>query len=246
MNLLQRDLVLMLRKPSYWLVLAVMAFLLGWIALVMTDMVLSRQAGSDLVAEVSLARSLMAPFFTVVSLFSLAITALLAGQLVSAERSEKTLMALLESGIGDSRVLAQKYLAMLLLVTPVLLPVGVVLLGWSQAGQLEGWLIFWNLLAWWLLEIWFAAGMLWLALNVSQGGLAALLGLVLLALLWLMGQSGTGQDWGKNWIQAFSPRFHFELIQHGLLPVSSLLYFVIGALLLFLLALWSLKRMRLP
>ncbi len=248
MNIVQRDVMLMWRKPSYWLVMAVLAFLLGWIALVMTDLMLGQQGTMTQVAavtEVTLARQLIAPFFSFVSLISLVLLALLAGQVISAERAAHSIHALLESGLGDVSVMAQKLMTVLILVLPLLLPVAVALWGWSTAATLDWAAVGWNLVAWVMLMLWFASLSLWLAVNLSQPGLAALLGLLITAVLWLMGQAGTGAEWGKNWIRVFSPRPHFEWLQSGVVPFSTVLYFIGGAIMLFALAVLSFKRLRL-
>jgi len=245
MNIVRRDVLLMWRKPSYWLVMAVLAFLLGWIALVMTDLVLSQQGATSSLLNATLSRQLIAPFFSFASLVSLVFLALLAGQVMSAERAGYSIHALLESGLGDVSVMAQKLFGILILVLPVLLPVAVALWGWSSAAQLDWAHVGWNILAWWMLVLWFASLSLWLAVNLSQPGLAALLGLLITAVLWLMGQAGTNADWGKNWVRIFSPRSHFEWLQSGVVPASSLVYFIGGAVMLFGLAVLSFKRLRL-
>lgn|GEM_PF-6290903 len=234
----------MWRRPSYWLVMAVLSFLLGWIALVMTDLLLAQQTNTGPLASMSLANQLITPFFSVVSLVSLVLVALLAGQLLSAERAQGTLVCLLHSGLGDMRVMAHKFLALLLLVVPLLVPVAVALWGWSGAAALNWPVVGWNFLAWLLLLLWFSALSVWLSINMSQPGLAALLGVLLLAVLWLAGQAGGGAEWGKNWLRVFSPRSHFEWIQHGIVPLSSLVFFVGGGVVLFGLAVMALKRLR--
>ncbi len=244
MNILWRDVKLTGRRPSYWLTLAAMSFLSGWIALVMTDMALSQADTAQTLLDVSVTRKLVLPFFSFFALLSLVLVAVLAGQLVAAERAAGDLLVLLDNGLGDARVLMQKLCALLLLMVPLALPLAMTLWGWSMAAVLDWQLVGWNLMAWVLLLLWSASLCLWLSMRITQSGLAALMGLVLLALLWLMGRPGSGQEWGKNWLQAFSPRYHFEWLQHGVVPISSLLFFIGGAGVLYALAVLALKKAR--
>ena len=126
------------------------------------------------------------------------------------------------------KLMVQKYLALvvvcLLFITPALLAtVSLIIVSlnpWLQVVILMLGLV--------LLMLWMLALTMMLSSFVKNSGFAILLSLIVLMTLLLITQSSLGDEWGKNWLQLFSPFFHFIQLSKNRIPITSIYYFLFG------------------
>jgi hypothetical protein len=82
-----------------------------------------------------------------------------------------------------------------------------------------------------LLLMWMLAVSMYVSILVDNSGFAIMLSLLIFLLLWFLSQSTTADEWGKNWIQVFTPHYQYKQFVGDYYSAASLFYFVSGILL---------------
>lgn len=245
MNLVNKDRLMMWRSPGLWLMLAVISFLMAWVAWQMVDRYNAIQSSlMQLPNPPTITQHLWVPMMLLVVKLSLLLVAYSTGLAIAKERSQQTIWYLLINHRNESSIIWAKFKAQMVLLIFVMLHVGVMTALLSMGGQLHWLQVASGLLGMLLLFLWFTALGLLLSCHCQNTGTAVLVNVVVFVMLWVVGGPGVGNEYGLNWLALISPAHHLQWLMAAEVGLSSLLYFVLGTGVFLWLAAQQIKHMR--
>lgn len=238
MTLYQAELKYYLRSPIIWLIVAVSAFIAAWSFLLSIELFTALQVKFAAMSDApTIVQGIIFPLISAQSKLLILIVSIVAG-LSFARLSHNNSWPLISSAqITDWKIIQHKYLAILLICLIFILPTVIAILSLVLIVGLQFLPVFIALVGLLLLLFWMLALGLLLSSLVNNTGFAILLCIVVFMLFWLLSQSSIDAQWGKNWIQVFSPFYHFKQFTSDYIPFSSIFYFVVGMAL----CLWATK-----
>ncbi len=242
-----RELRSLFYSPLVWVLLAVLAGLLGWLFLLRLEdfmQVQSRLLGLE--GAPGLTDLVAAPHLETAAVLTLLVLPLLGMRLLAEEYRSGTDALLFSAPISGLQVILGKYLSLLAVLGLILLlalamPLGLALHTGLDWGKLAA-----GALGLGLTLAAFAAAALFVSGLTAQPGAAAAGTFGLLLFLWLLELSGAGAPSGINLLAAASPAYHLKPLLNGLIDTGHLLYFLLLSAAFLLLTLWRFEQRRHP
>lgn len=245
MNITQKEFYVTWRRPLIWLVLTLLSFILAWIFWQMIDRYSQMQISLlNLPNPPSITAALWVPFVQTLAKLMLILVAMTAGVSLAQERAQGTLWYLLINRKKLTPIVLAKLVAQAPILIWVWLQLAVVMMLLATGGSINLIQMFSGALGLSLLLVWLMTLGQLISSFCHSTGTAVLLNLVVFVLLWMLGGQNIGQDFGLNWLALVSPVHHLQWFCAGEVGLSSLLYFVGGAILFMWLTSLQLKSLR--
>lgn len=238
MNLFQAELKYYLRSPIIWVILALSAFISAWSFLLSVEIFTTLQVKFVGMSDApTIANGIIYPLIGAQSKILIIIVSIIGG--LSFARYSETISSHLisNSQLSASQVIKHKFMALLLISFLFIFPTIAAIVSLVFMTKIHIFTISVAILGLLLLMIWMLALALLISSFVKNTGFSILLCIVVFLGLLLLSQSSFDNSWGKNWIQVFSPFYHFKQFTNDYVPYSSLMYFIVGSLL----SLWLAK-----
>jgi ABC-2 type transport system permease protein len=220
-----RELRSLFSMPSTWFVLAVLQFIFAWFFLARLEAFLEIQPQlAQLANPPGVTITVAAPLFYTAALLLMMLVPMFTMRLIAEERRNQTLTLLLAAPLSGRHIVLGKFSGLLsfLLIMIVSLP----LMAYSLAlgTHLDGGLLLANCIGLILLTACYVALGLYISSLTTQPVIAAIGALAVLVGLWLadIGAPAAESPWHQ-----FSPLYHFQNFNAGLLDSSDAAYFVL-------------------
>jgi ABC-2 type transport system permease protein len=220
-----RELRSLLSMPSTWFVLAALQFIFAWFFLARLEAFLEVQPQlAQLANPPGVTITVAAPLFNTAALLLMMLVPMFTMRLIAEERRNQTLTLLLSAPLSEVHIVLGKFagllMFLLLLITTLPLMIGTLALG----THLDLGLLAANCIGLALLTASFIALGLYISALTSQPVIAAIGALAVLAGLWLadIGASDAHSLWHQ-----FSPLYHFQNFNAGLLDSRDAVFFLL-------------------
>ncbi|MCF6319853.1 MAG: hypothetical protein L3J83_11365, partial [Proteobacteria bacterium] len=215
---------------------AVMAFISAWSFLLSIELFSTLQAKFASMSDApTIVRGVIFPLLFAQSKLLMLVVAIVAGLSFARLSQNQSWSLLVNTQLPDWQIVLQKYAALLLVCIVFMLPNFLTILSLVVMAQLPLLAISIALMGLLLMLIWILALGMWLSSLVDNSGFAILLCFSVFMLLWLISQSSLDAQWGKNWLQVFSPFFQFSRFTSDTVPLAAVYYFVLGTVI----SLWA-------
>ena len=229
MTLRQAELKYYLRSPIIWLILTFTAFISAWSFLLSIDVFTALQVKFAGMSDApTITQGIIIPMLLAQSKLLIIVVAIIAG-LSFARLSDNNSWFLISScQLSEWEIIYQKYSALFIITLIFMLPT---LLAISCLSIITGAqlipvaLAIFGLL---LLLMWMTALAMLISSFINNSGFSILLCLFVLLFLWVLSQSAVESEWGKNWLQALTPFYHFNKFSSDYMSFSSVFYFLMG------------------
>ena len=236
MTLYQAELKYYLRSSVIWVIVAVSAFIAAWSFLLSIELFTALQVKYAGMSDApSIVQGIIFPLLSAQSKILIIVVSIIAGLSFSRLSQNQSWSLISSAQLSDWKIIQGKYLAILLVCLIFILPTIAAVLSLMFIAGLPFLPVFIAFVGLLLLLLWMLALGLLLSSLVDNTGFAILLCIVSFMTLWLLSQSAIDAQWGKNWIQAFSPYYHFKQFTSDYIPLASIFYFVVGTFL----SLWA-------
>lgn len=220
-----RELRSLFAMPSTWFVLAVLQLILSWFFLARLEAFLEIQPQlAQLANPPGVTITVAAPLFYTAALLLMMLVPMFTMRLIAEERRNQTLTLLLASPLSDSRIVLGKFAGLLLFLLTMLSTLPLMIYTLALGTPLDHGLLLSNCLGLILLTASYVALGLYISALTTQPVIAAIGALAVLVGLWLADIGATAAD--SPWHQ-FSPLYHFQNFNAGLLDSSDAAYFVL-------------------
>lgn len=245
MSIFKAELKYYFRSPIIWLILALSAFVSAWSFLLSIDIFTAMQVKfSGMTDAPTTVQGIINPVISAQAKLLILVVSIIAG-LSFSRLHHNNGWSLVNSYVDtELHFIAQKYLASLLVSLMFVVPSLLAIITLSIIINISFLPIIYAILGLLLLLMWMMALGMFLSSLVNNSGFAILLCLVVLLILWVISASSLDTSWGKNWIQVFSPQYHFQQFLTPYLSFSSLFYFIADILFLILAINYRLKHKR--
>ncbi len=232
MTLYQAELKYYLRSPIIWLIVAVSAFIAAWSFLLSIELFTALQVKYAGMSDApSIVQGIVFPLLSAQSKILIIVVAIIAGLSFSRLSQNQSWSLISSAQMSDWKIIQHKYLAILFVCLIFILPTIAAVLSLMFIAGLPLLPVFIALVGLLLLLLWMLALGLLLSSLVDNTGFAILLCIVSFMMLWLLSQSAVDAQWGKNWVQVFTPFYHFQQFTTDYIPLASVFYFVTGTVL---------------
>jgi ABC-2 type transport system permease protein len=168
--------------------------------------------------------TVVAPLFNMAALLLMMLTPMFTMRLIAEERRNQTLALLLSSPLSSSHIVLGKFFGLLLFMVALMSGVPLMLYTLVLGTTFDYGLLVSNLLGLLLLAASFVAVGLYVSALTVQPIIAAIGALAVLVGLWLADIGATAED--SPWHQ-FSPLYHFQNLNIGLLDSRDVAFFVL-------------------
>lgn len=220
-----RELRSLFALPSTWLLLGVLQFLLAWSFLARLDAWLQVQSQlAQLANPPGVTATIAAPLLGMLALLLMLLVPLFTMRAFAEERRNQTLVLLLSAPVTARQIVLGKFWGLFALFGGLILANLAMIASLSLGTRLDGGLLASNLLGLLLLTASFLSVGLLVSVWTTQPLVAAIGGLAALLGLWLV--DVTASDDTPVWHQ-FSPLWHFQKFNNGLLDSADLAYFAL-------------------
>ncbi|HCI52862.1 MAG TPA: ABC transporter permease [Gallionella sp.] len=220
-----REIRSLLAMPSTWFVLAVLQFILAWFFLARLEAFLEIQPQlAQLANPPGVTLTVAAPLFNTAALLLMMLVPMLTMRMIAEERRNQTLTLLLSSPLSGRHIVLGKFLGLLIFLLVLLATLPLMLYTLALGTHLDHGLLLANCIGLALLTASFIALGLYLSALTTQPLIAAVGALIILTGLWLadIGSSNADSVWHQ-----FSPMFHFQNFNAGLLDSADAIFFVL-------------------
>ncbi|ADL54516.1 ABC transporter permease subunit [Gallionella capsiferriformans] len=220
-----REIRSLLSMPSTWFVLAVLQFILAWFFLARLEAFLEIQPQlAQLANPPGVTLTVAAPLFNTAALLLMMLVPMLTMRMIAEERRNQTLTLLLSSPLSGRHIVLGKFLGLLTFLLTLLATLPLMLYTLALGTHLDHGLLLANCMGLTLLTASFIALGLYLSALTAQPIIAAAGALIILMGLWLadIGSSAADSIWHQ-----FSPMFHFQNFNAGLLDSADAAFFVL-------------------
>lgn len=220
-----RELRSLFAMPSTWLVLAVLQLILAWFFLARLEAFLEIQPQlAQLANPPGVTVTVAAPLFYTAALLLMMLVPMFTMRLIAEERRNQTLTLLLASPLSDTRIVLGKFAGLLLFLLTMLSTLPLMIYTLALGTPLDHGLLLSNCMGLILLTASYVALGLYISALTTQPVIAAIGALAVLVGLWLADIGAPTAD--SPWHQ-FSPLYHFQNFNAGLLDSSDAAYFVL-------------------
>lgn len=179
----------------------------------------------------TITRGIVFPLISAQSKLLILIVSIIAGLSFSRLSHNNSWSIISNSQLSDWKIILQKYMAILVIVLIFMLPAIGTIISLMLLTNIQLLPVFIALFGLVLLLLWMLALALLISSWVNNTGFAILMCMVVFMLLWLLSQSTIDAQWGKNWIQVFSPFYHFKQFSSDYISMASVVYFMAGTFL---------------
>lgn len=220
-----REIRSLLSMPSTWFVLAVLQFILAWFFLARLEAFLEIQPQlAQLANPPGVTLTVAAPLFNTAALLLMMLVPMLTMRMIAEERRNQTLPLLLSSPLSGRHIVLGKFFGLLTFLLMLLATLPLMLYTLALGTHLDHGLLLANCMGLTLLTASFIALGLYLSALTAQPIIAAAGALIILMGLWLadIGSSAADSIWHQ-----FSPMFHFQNFNAGLLDSADAAFFVL-------------------
>jgi ABC-type transport system involved in multi-copper enzyme maturation permease subunit len=229
MTLRQAELKYYLRSPIIWLILAFTAFISAWSFLLSIDVFTTLQVKFAGMSDApTITQGIIIPMLLAQSKLLIIVVAIIAGLSFARLSDNNSWFLLTSSQLSEWDIIYHKYSALLIIVLIFILPTLLALGCLSFITGVQFAPLALAILGLLLLLMWMSALTMLISSFVNNSGFSILLCLFVLLFLWVLSQSAVEFEWGKNWLQALTPFYHFNKFSSDYISFSSLFYFVIG------------------
>lgn len=233
MTLFKAELIYFLRSPIIWLIMALSAFISAWFFLLSLELFSNMQIKFAQMSDApTLLQGIIFPVVSAQAQLSIGIVAIIAGLSFSRLHNNNGWLLIKMQQRTEWFVIRCKYFALMVIVMIFLLPTFLAVLSLVWMTELPIFPVIISFLGLLMLLMWMVALGMYISSMVNNAGFSILLCLVFLVILWLLSYSGLGEQWGKNWLQVLSPRYHFNQFLSNYLSLASLVFFILGTLLM--------------
>lgn len=238
MTIFQAEIKYYLRSPIIWVIMALSAFISAWSFLLSIELFAVIQIKYAGISDApTIMQGIIQPVIASQAKLLILIVSIIAGLSFARLNNNNGWALIHNSQQSEWHIIKQKCLAILVVSLMFVLPSIISVFSLAIIQGLELLPIFIALLGLLFLLLWMLALAMYISSLVSNTGFSILLSIVILMVFWMLSQSSLGVDWGKNWLQALSPEYHFQQFMTPYLSWSSLLYFISGTLL----CLWAIR-----
>ena len=228
-----RELKSLFSMPSTWFVLAALQFIFAWFFLARLEAFLEIQPQLALLANPpGVTGTVGAPLFNTASLLLMMLVPMFTMRLIAEERRNQTLALLLSSPVSDTRIVLGKFAGLLLFLLLLIATLPLMLYTLALGTHLDHGLLLANCIGLVLLTASYVALGLYISSLTTQPIIAAIGSLAVLTGLWLADIGAPSAD--SPWHQ-FSPLYHFQNFNSGLLDSRDAVFFVLFTLFFLLL-----------
>ena len=211
MTLRQAELKYYLRSPIIWLILAFTAFISAWSFLLSIDVFTTLQVKFAGMSDApTITQGIIIPMLLAQSKLLIIIVAIISGLSFARLSDNNSWFLLNSSQLSEWGIIYQKYSASLLITLVFLLPTLLALGSLSIIAGVQFIPVAIAIIGLLLLMIWMSALAMLISSFVNNSGFSILLCMFFLLFLWVLSQSTVGSEWGKNWLQALTPFYHFK------------------------------------
>lgn len=219
-----RELRALFFTPSTWFILAALQFIFAWFFLARLDAYLELQPQfAQLANAPGATASVAAPVFNVMALLLMMLIPLFTMRSIAEERRNQTLTLLLSSPLSSAQIVLGKFLGLMLFLIVLMVSAPLMIYTLQLGTPLDHGLLWSNVLGLLLLSASYSALGLYMSSLTNQPVIAALSALAVLVGLWLADISSSAPD--SPW-HDFSPLYHFQNFNVGLLDSGDAVYFL--------------------
>lgn len=231
MTIFQAELTYYFRSPIIWIIAALSAFISAWSMLMAIDIFVSMQVKfASMTDAPTILQGVIFPVVSAQAKLLLLIVPIIAGLSFSRLHNNNGWSLINMYALSEIQLILQKYLAVLLVCFVFIFPTFISVIILVFMTNISLFPIFCAFIGLLLMLFWMLGLCLYISSLVSNSGFAILLSIVTLFILWMLSFSGLDIQWGKNWIQVFSPHYHYRQFLSTYLSVSSLYFFIVGVL----------------
>jgi ABC-2 type transport system permease protein len=220
-----RELRSLLAMPSTWYVLAVLQFIFAWFFLARLEAFLEIQPQlAQLANPPGVTITVAAPLFYTAALLLMMLVPMFTMRLIAEERRNQTLTLLLAAPLSGRHIVLGKFAGLLVFLLAMITSIPLMAGSLALGTHLDGGLLLANCIGLILLTACYVALGLYISSLTTQPVIAAIGALAVLVGLWLADIGAPAAD--SPWHQ-FSPLYHFQNFNAGLLDSSDTAYFVL-------------------
>jgi len=236
-----RELRALFSAPSTWFMLAALQFIFAWFFLARLDAYLELQPQLAQMANAPGATaSIAAPVFNVIALLLMMLIPMFTMRAIAEERRNQTLPLLLASPLSSTQIVLGKFCGLMLFLMVLMVSTPLMIYSLQLGTPLDHGLLWSNVLGLLLLSACYCALGLYMSSLTNQPIIAAISALAVLVGLWLADVSSKADS---PW-HLFSPLFHFQNFNFGLLDSADAVYFLSFSSVFLLLAIRRLNNNR--
>ncbi len=237
-----RELRALFSAPSTWFMLAALQFIFAWFFLARLDAYLELQPQLAQMANAPGATaSIAAPVFNVIALLLMMLIPMFTMRAIAEERRNQTLPLLLASPLSSTQIVLGKFFGLMLFLMVLMVSAPLMIYSLQLGTPLDHGLLWSNVLGLILLSACYSALGLYMSSLTNQPIIAAISALAILVGLWLADVSSSTPE--SPW-HLFSPLFHFQNFNFGLLDSADAVYFLSFSSVFLLLAIRRLNNNR--
>jgi ABC-2 type transport system permease protein len=220
-----RELRSLLAMPSTWFVLAVLQFIFAWFFLARLEAFLDIQPQlAQLANPPGVTITVAAPLFYTAALLLMMLVPMFTMRLIAEERRNQTLTLLLASPLSGRHIVLGKFAGLLIFLLAMITSIPLMAYSLALGTHLDNGLLLANCMGLILLTASYVALGLYISSLTTQPVIAAIGALAVLVGLWLadIGAPAAESPWHQ-----FSPLYHFQNFNAGLLDSSDTAYFIL-------------------
>ncbi len=220
-----REMRSLFAMPSTWFVLAVLQFIFAWFFLARLEAFLEIQPQlAQLANPPGVTITVAAPLFNTAALLLMMLVPMFTMRLIAEERRNQTLALLLAAPLSERHIVLGKFAGLLCFLLALLTAVPLMLYTLVLGTHLDHGLLLANCIGLILLTASYVALGLYISSLTTQPIIAAIGALAVLTGLWLADIGATAAD--SPWHQ-FSPLYHFQNFNAGLLDSRDAVFFIL-------------------
>lgn len=220
-----REMRSLFAMPSTWFVLAVLQFIFAWFFLARLEAFLEIQPQlAQLANPPGVTITVAAPLFNTAALLLMMLVPMFTMRLIAEERRNQTLALLLAAPLSGRHIVLGKFFGLLIFLLALITALPLMLYTLALGTHLDHGLLLANCIGLILLTASYVALGLYVSALTTQPIIAAIGALAVLAGLWLADIGAAAPD--SIWHQ-FSPLYHFQNFNAGLLDSRDAAFFIL-------------------
>lgn len=215
------------RSTLMWFVMALFGFVSAWSLLMTMEVFANVQVKFAGMSDApTLYQGIIYPVIAMQAKLMILLVSIVAGLSYSRLGQYNAWSLLLTAHCSEFLIVQHKYWATVLVACFFVLPLFLALMCLSFFAKMAVLPVLVSLFGLSLLILWMLALCHYLSSLVTNAGFAVLLCAMVLMLFLMLSQSASSASWGKNWLQVFSPFYHFQRFNSDTFSLVSVFYFV--------------------